>query len=70
MVKDGKPKIYENRKSKMKEVLVHNENEPDFWTQYNLTHGLLGSVRNKGGNGSLRQYPSRQAFNIFTGVKI
>lgn len=66
MEKEGKPRVYHNRESKVKEALVHNDKEPDFWTQYNRTHGLLGSIR---GNGApLRDYPSRQAYNIFTGI--
>ena len=63
--KEGKPRVYPNRGDTIKEALVHNQNEPDFWTQYNRTHGLLAAIR---GNGEpLREYPNRTAYNIFTG---
>lgn len=64
--KDGKPKTYPNRESKIRDALVMNEQEPNYWTQYNRTHGYLGRIR---GNGVSKDYPDRPAYNIFTGIK-
>lgn len=66
MEKEGKPRNYANRESKIREALEHSKMEPDYWTEYNRTHGVLGSAR---GNGVTRTYPSRPAYNIFTGIQ-
>lgn len=63
--KEGKPRVYANRDSRIREALEHSQLEPDYWTQYNRIHGVLGSAR---GIGVSRDYPSRSAYNIFTGM--
>lgn len=57
--------MYANRDSRIREALEHSQLEPDYWTQYNRIHGVLGSAR---GTGVSRDYPSRPAYNIFTGM--
>ena len=63
--KDNKIKTYHNRQSNIKEALVHDENEPRYWTQYNRIHSYLGSIR---GPGVAKEYPDRLSYNILTGI--
>lgn len=52
------------KQSNIKKALVINEHEPDYWTQYNLTHNFLGAKR---GPGLAKEISDRPSYNIFTG---
>lgn len=61
---NNKVKIYPNRNSTIKEALVHNKDDNNYWTEYNRTHNLLGAKR---GPGETRELSSRINYNVLTG---
>ena len=61
---NNKVKVYPNRNSTIKETLVHNKDETNYWTEYNRTHNLLGAKR---GPGETRNLSSRINYNVLTG---
>lgn len=64
---NNKVKVYPNRNSTIKETLVHNKDETNYWTEYNRTHNLLGAKR---GPGETRNLSSRINYNVLTGEEI
>ena len=64
---DNKLKVYKNRESTIKDALVHNKEEPSYWTEYNRNHSLLGAVR---GPGEPKEYQDRASYNVITGLTL
>ncbi len=62
--KDNKLKIYKNQQSSIRDCLIHDKNEPSYWTEYSRSHSLLGAKR---GTGQSKDYPERVSYNILTG---
>lgn len=65
--RDNRVKEYGNSSSTIKETMTPDRSEPNYWTQYNRTHGLLAA---KLGPGEPRNYPDRSGYNILTGFNL
>jgi hypothetical protein len=63
--KDNKVKVYRSKESTIKDTLIHDKNEPSYWTEYNRSHSLLGA---RLGTGESREYPERISYNPLTGL--
>lgn len=62
--KESQVRVYKNQTSSIRDTLVRDEKDPNFWTQYKRTHDHLGQLR---GQGVQRSYSDRRGFNVLTG---